>query len=158
MAGLVEVFFDETFTPTESGYRFASGGGKHFGDFVTGSGYLQATPAAAESGLDGNGKPVHIDKGKNLVGVRDGVNGSGCEWGTDLFSDVAGADLVPEALDGVGSRPNPDDAGVHNGSGKVGVFRKEPVSGVNRIGTGAGGGFKDFGDNEVRVGARGPIE
>ncbi len=136
----------------ERGDGLAGGGVEQFGDFLDGVGDLHAAPAAAERGLDGDGDPVFLGEGDDLVGVLDGVLGAGGHRGLGFFGDVAGGDLVAEVADRLRGGADPDQAGVDHGLGEVGVLGEEAVAGVDGVGAGLGGGVQNFVEDEVGLG------
>jgi hypothetical protein len=69
--------------------------------------------------------------------------------------DVARGDLVAEVADRLWAGPDPDQPGVDDGLGEVGVLGEEPVARVNGVGTGFRGGVEDLA--EVEVGLRGGL-
>jgi hypothetical protein len=65
---------------------------------------------------------------------------------------VAGGDLVAEVADRLRARPDPDQPGVDDGLGEVGVLRKEAVAGVDRVGAGLLGGVEHLLEHQVGLG------
>jgi hypothetical protein len=66
---------------------------------------------------------------------------------------VAGGDLVAEVADRLRAGPDPDQAGVQDRLGEVGVLRQEAVAGVDGVGAGLGRRIEDLG--EVQLGLHG---
>ena len=52
----------------------------------------------------------------------------------------------------VGRRADPDEAGVDDGLGEVGVLGEEAVAGVHGVGAGAAGDVEQLVDDEVGLG------
>ena len=111
--------------------------------------------AAAERGLDRDRHAVLLGERDHLVGVLDRVRGAGHQRGLRPGGDVAGGDLVAEVADRLRAGADPDQAGVDDRLGEVGVLRQEAVAGVDRVGAGLGRGVEDLG--EVQVGLRGGL-
>jgi hypothetical protein len=97
---------------------------------------------------------VLLGERDDLVGALDRVLGSGYQWRPDLLGDVAGLHLVAEVLDGLRSGTDPDQPGVQDGLGEVGVLGEEAVAGMDAVGAGLGGDRDDLLDREVRVAGR----
>ena len=132
VAGLVEVALHEALTAAERGDRLAGGRLEQLGDLFDGAGHLHALTAAAEGGLDRDRHAVLLGEGHHLVGVLDRVGGAGHQRGLGAGGDVAGGDLVAEVADRLRAGADPDQAGVDDGLGEVGVLRQEAVAGVDR--------------------------
>ena len=158
VARLVEVLLDEALAPAERGDRLAGGRIEELGHLLAGAGDLEAATAAAERGLDRHGEPVHVDELEHLRGIRHGVQRARRERGAHLLGDVARGDLVAEALDRLGRRADPGEAGVDHGAGEVGVLGEEAVAGVHRVGARSARHREQLVDDEVRVRARGAVE
>ena len=151
VAGLVQVALDEALAAAEGGQRLTGGGLVELRDLFLGVGDLHAAAAAAVGGLDGDGQAVLLGEGDDLVRVRDGVLGARGHRGVGPLGDVSGGDLVAQVADGLRGRADPDQAGVDDGAGEVGVFGEEAVAGVDRVGAGLGGGVDDLVDRQVRL-------
>ena len=158
VSGFVEVLLDETFTATERGDGLARRGLELFRDFLAGACDLEPTATTTERCLDGDGQSVNIHEVEDLLGGLDGVQRPRCERGTNLLGDVACADLVAEAFDRFGSRTDPDDPGIRHGAGEFRVLGEKSVPGVNGVSARAFCGRKNFGNDEVGVGARCAVE
>ena len=81
-----------------------------------------AAPAAARARLDEQGQ---IGLGGPLGRLQDGYAGGAHE--------VLGPDLRAHRLDRVGRRPEPDQTGVLDGTGEVGVLAEEAVARVHGL-------------------------
>ena len=162
VARLVEVLLDEALAATERRHGLAHRGLEELGDLAHLAGDLEAAAAAAERRLDRDRQAVLLGEGDRLVGVLERVLGAGRQRGADLLGDVAGLDLVAEALDRLGRRADPDQPGVDHGLGEVGVLGEEAVARVHRVGAGLLRDRDDLGDVEVGLApgssrpARGP--
>ncbi|GMA22336.1 hypothetical protein GCM10025864_00950 [Luteimicrobium album] len=75
----VEVALDEALAATERCGGLADRGVVQLVDLVLGAGDLEAAPAAAERGLDGDGEPVLGGEGADLRGALDRVGRPGDE-------------------------------------------------------------------------------
>ncbi len=148
----VEVALHEALAAAEGGDRLAHGGLVQLVDLVGRAGDLEAAAAAAERRLDGDGQPVLGREGMHLVRALDRVGGAGHQRGAGGLRDVPRADLVAEGLDGRGRRADPDQPGVDDGLGELGVLRQEPVAGVHRVRAGAARDVEQLLDVEVGVG------
>ena len=113
---------------------------------------LRPRPPPPKAALIAIGRPFSSANVDRLVGVLERVLGAGRQRGADLLGDVAGLDLVAEVLDRRGRRADPDQAGVDDGLGEVGVLGEEAVAGVHRVGAGLLGDRDDLVDVEVGVG------
>ena len=154
VARLVEELLDQALAAAEGADRLADGGLEGVGDLLDRAGDLEAATAAAEDRLDGDRQAVLLREGDDLVGVLDRVLGAGGERGVGLLGDVLGLGLVAEGLDRLGRRADPDQPGVDDGLGEVGVLGEEAVAGVHGVGAGLLRGGDDLLDVEVGVGRR----
>ena len=152
VARLVEELLDQALAATEGGDGLADRGLVGVGDLLERAGDLEAATAAAEDGLDRDREAVGLGERDDLVGVLDRVLGAGRERGVGLVGDVLGLGLVAQRLDRGGRRADPDQPGVDDGLGEVGVLGEEAVAGVDGVGAGVGGDRDDLGDVEVGLG------
>ncbi|KPX76436.1 hypothetical protein ALO35_200070 [Pseudomonas amygdali pv. lachrymans] len=60
--------------------------------------------------------------------------------------------LVAQRVDGCRVRADPGQAGVDYGAGKVGAFREEAITWVNRVGTGTSSDCQQLFDVQIGVG------
>ena len=98
---------------------------------------------------------VSVPRGRyddHLVSVLDRVGGAGHQRRLRAGGDVAGGDLVAEVADGLRAGPNPDQVGVEDRLGEVGVLRQEAVAGVDGVGAGLRGGVEDLAEVQVGLG------
>ena len=151
VAGLVEELLDQALAATEGGDRLAHRGLVGVGDLLERAGDLEAATAAAEDRLDRDRQAVGLGERDDLVGVVDRVLGAGRERCVGAVGDVLGLGLVAQRLDGGRRGTDPDQPGVDDGLGEVGVLGEEAVAGVDRVGTGLLGDRDDLGDVEVRL-------
>ena len=158
VARAVEVLLDEALAAAERGDRLAGGRVEELGHLVARAGDLEAAAAAAEGGLDRHGQAVHVDELEYLGGIRHRVERAGRERRADLLGHVTCRDLVAEALDRLGGRADPDEAGVDDGAGEVGVLCEEAVAGVHGVGAGAARDREQLVDDEVGLAAGDAVE
>ena len=158
VAGLVEELLDQALAATEGGDGLADRGLVGVGDLLERASDLEAAAAAAEDGLDRDRQPVGLRELDDLVGVLHRVLGARRERGLRLVGDVLGPGLVAQRLDRGGRGTDPDQPGVDDGLGELGVLGEEPVAGVDGISTGVGGDLDDLGDVEVGLGRGGATE
>ena len=151
VARLVEVALDEAFPTPERGDRFAGGRIEQFGDFLAGAGDFHAASAATERGFDRDREAVFVDEREDFVGILDRLGSTGDRRCFGAGGDVAGGDLVAEVADRLRGRADPDQSGVHDGLGEVGVLGEKSVAGVDGVGTGLGGGVEDLVDHQIRL-------
>ncbi len=149
VAGLVEELLDQALAATERRDGLADRGLVRLGDLLDGARDLEAAAAAAEDRLDRDGQPELLRERDDLVGVLDRVLGARGERGVGLVGDVLGPGLVAERLDRGRRRADPDQPGVEDGLGEVGVLGEEPVARVHRVSTSVGRDLDDLGDVEV---------
>ena len=154
----VQVALHEALTAPEGGHGLADRGLVLITDLVDRPGHLQATPAAAERGLDGDGQPVLFREGDDLFGTGHRVGRARRERGLDLAGDVPGAHLVAQGLDGRGWRPDPGQSRRDHRPGEVGVLGQEAVAGVDRVGAGLSRDLDDLLDAEIRLRRGGPVQ
>jgi len=110
--------------------------------------------AAAEDRLDGDWQAVLPGEGDDLVGVLDRILGAGGEGGIGAFRDVLGLGLVAQCVDGLGGGADPDQAGVEDRLGEVGVLGEKAIARVHAVGTAPLGDGEDLLHRQVRVGRR----
>ena len=158
MAGLVKILFDEALSASKRSHRFARCGIEQLRNFVASAGNLEPASAAAERGLDCDGKSVSVDESEDFIRVCHGVECSRRERRPNLFGDVAGTHLVAEAFDCLGARADPDQPRIDDSARKVSVFREEAVTRVDRVSACSFSGRQDFRDNEVCFGTRRAVE
>ena len=149
---LVEITLDEALTAAEGGDGLAGGRVEQFGNLLEGAGDLHAAPAATEGRLDRDRHAVLAGERHHLVGVLDRIGCARHQGSLCAGGDMAGGDLVAEVADGLRAGPDPDQPGVDDGLGEVGVLRQEPVSRVDGVGAGFRRGVEDLA--EVQVGLR----
>src|SRR6478752_6938499 len=142
----------------EGGDGLADRGLVGVGDLLERAGDLEAAAAAAEDGLDRDRQPVGLGELDDLVGVLDRVLGARREGGLRLVGDVLGPGLVAQRLDRGGRGTDPDQPGVDDGLGELGVLGEEPVAGVDAVGAGLLRDRDDLGDVEVGLGRGGATE
>ena len=152
VAGLVQVALDEAFAAAEGGDGLAGGGVEQLGDLFDGAGDLHAAAAAAERGLDRDGHAVLLGERDDLVGVLDRVGGAGHQRGVGAGGDVAGRHLVAEVADRLRAGADPDQSGVEDGLGEVGVLGQEAVAGVDGVGAGLLGSVQQLLEHQVGLG------
>ncbi len=152
---LVEVALHEALAAAERRDRLAGGRLEQLGDLLQGAGHLHAATAAAEGGLDRDRHSVLPGERHHLVGILDRIRCAGHQGSLRAGGDVARGDLVAKVADRLWARPDPDQPGVDDGLGEVGVLREEAVARVNGVGTRFGGGVEDLA--EVEVGLRGGL-
>ena len=116
--------------------RLADRGLEGVGDLLSSRATLRPRPPPPNAALIAIGRPCSSANGDDLVGVLERVLGAGRQRGADLLGDVPGLDLVAEALDRRRRRADPDQPGVDDGLGEVGVLGEEAVAGVHRVGAG----------------------
>src|SRR5207247_11371521 len=92
----VEVALDEALAAAERGDRLAGRGREQLRDLLDRAGDLEAAPAAAERGLDGDRQAVLPRERHDLVGVADRVGGAGHERRAGALRDVPRGHLVAQ--------------------------------------------------------------
>ena len=95
-----------------------------------------------------------VGEGEDFVGILDGLGGAGYRRGLRAGSDVAGGDLVAEVANGLRGRPDPDQSGVDDGLGELGVLGEEAVARVDGVGAGLLRGVENLVDDQVGLGRR----
>ena len=151
VARLVQVALDEALAAAERRDGLAGGRLEQLGDLLDAARHLHAAPAAAEGGLDGDRHAVLLGERHHLVGVLDRVRGAGHQRRLGAGGDVAGGDLVAEVADGLRARADPDQPGVDDGLGEVGVLGEEAVPGVHGVGAGLGRGVQQLAEVQIRL-------
>ena len=151
VAGLVEELLHKALAPAKGGDGFAHGGFIQLGYFVHAPRDLHAPPTAAKRGLDDDGQAVLLGKGQHLARVLHRVGRAHHQRCTHLQGDLARFHLVAQLGNGGGARANPGQACVDHGLGKGGVFRKEAVARVHRIGPAFFGDGQELFDVQVGV-------
>ncbi len=130
VAGLVEEALDEASPrPNAAASRTADAYSSEMSS--RGPGDLEAAPAAAEGRLDGDGKPVLLREGEDLVGDATGSGVPGTS-GAPAFCAMCRAEtLSPSASIAAGGGPIQTRPGVEDGLGESRVLGEEAVAGVD---------------------------
>ena len=149
---LVQVALDEALAAAECTDSLADRRLIQFRDLRKRAGDLQATPAAAERRLDGDGQAVLLGECDDIRCAGHGIGGARDQRRAGPLGDLPGGDLVTEIADGLRRRPDPGQASVENGLGEVGVLRQEPVTRVDCVRTGLRGGCQDLAYIQVASG------
>ena len=89
------------------------------------------------------------DKLFNLGDGLNWVDGSWRKRSPNLFGNLSRGYFVTQLLNGTRVRANPNQTGINHRLGELSVFGKEPISGVNCIGTASLCNGDQFLDNEV---------
>jgi hypothetical protein len=144
LPGCIQEAFDEALAAAEGGGGLADRGVEGLGDLVPVADHFDAAAAAAVGSLDGQRETVGVREGEDLVHTLHGICSAGNQGSADLFGDVPGLDFVAEFGDGIGGGTNPDQPGIDDPLGEVRVFGEEAVAGVDGVGTGGCGHFKQF--------------
>ena len=110
-------------------------------------------PPPPNAALIATGSPCSSANASTSSAPRDRVVGAGHQRRAGARGDVPGGDLVAEVADGLRGGPDPDQLGVDDGLGEVGVLAQEAVAGVDAVGAGALRGVEQLVD--VQVGLRG---
>ena len=152
VARLVEITLDEALSAPERRDGLPGGRLEQLGDLLDGAGDLHAAAAAAEGSLDGHRNAVLAGERDDFVGVLDRVGGARDQRRLGARGDVAGRHLVAKVADGLRARPDPDQSGVDDGLGEVGVLREEPVTGMDRVRAGLRRGVEDLAEVQVGLG------
>ena len=155
----VEVPLDEALAAPERRDRLAGGGLEHLVDLARLAGDLQATAAAAERRLDGDGQAVLRDERVDLLDAR--APGPACRRPAGAPARCAmwrALTLSPSASMADGRGTDPDQAGVDDGLREAGVLGEEAVAGVHGVGPGAPRDVEQLGDVEVRLGRAGAVQ
>ncbi len=152
VARLVQVALHEALAPAEGRDGLADGGVVQLRHLFEGAGDLQAAPAAAEGGLDGDRQAVLLREGHDLLRARDRVGGAGHEGGAGALRDVTGRHLVAQVPDRLRRRADPDQARVQDRLRELGVLREEAVPRVDRVRARVLRGLEDLGDVQVAGG------
>ena len=158
VARLVQVTLHEALTAAECGDGLAGRRLEQFGDLLEGAGHLHAATTAAERGLDGHRNAVLRGERDDFAGVLDRVGRAGNQRGICAGGDVACGHFVAEVADGLRAGSDPDEPGVDDGLGKIGVLREEPVTGVDGVGAGLGRGVEDLAEVEIGLGGGLPAQ
>ena len=122
VARAVEKLLDKALATAESHRGLAHGGFVQIGHLVHLPGDLDAAPAAAKRGLDGDGQAVFAREGQHLVGAADGAWRAGHQGRAGLDGDAPRLHLVAQLLDGGGRRADPGQTGVDDSAGKASVL------------------------------------
>ena len=141
---LVEVALHETLAASESSDGLAHRRLVEMDDLVHRASDLEAATAASEGGLDSDRQAVFLGELDDLLRAVDRVGGAGNERGADLLGDVTGLNLVAESPNGLRRRADPDEPGIDDSLGEVGVLGEEPVPGVDRVDLGPTGNVEDL--------------
>ena len=104
------------------------------------------------------GSPNSSREGDDLVGAVDRVGGAGHQGSVRREGDVAGLDLVAEAVDGLGAGADPHQAGVEHLLGEAAVLGEEAVAGVDGVRAGPVRDLDQLVLQQVGVGGRGATE
>src|SRR5512143_1808606 len=128
----------------KGGARFGLGHGHGIQQRSLGVDHAHAAAAAAAGRLDDDRITDARRDFDDLLGViRQGAVGAGHAWDLGFDHRLLGGDLVAHQADVVGTRADEGEAGRFHALGKVGVFRQEAVTGVDRLGVSDLGGGDD---------------
>ena len=152
VARLVEELLDQALAAAEGGDRLADRG-------LVGSGIssrvratLRPRPPPPKTALIATGRPFSLANSTTSSASLTGSLVPGASGALALLRDVLGLGLVAERLDRGRRRADPDQPGVDDGLGEVGVLGEEAVAGVHGVGAGLVGDRDDLGDVEVGLG------
>jgi hypothetical protein len=151
VARFVQVALDEALAAPERGDGLAGGRLEELGNLLDRAGDLHPAAAAAERGLDRHRNAVFAGERHHLVGVLHRIGGARHQGGLRACGDVAGGHLVAEVADGLRARADPDQPGVDDGLGEIGVLREEAVAGMDRVRAGLGRGVEDLAEVPPRA-------
>ena len=136
MPRLLDELLDEDPVVGECVTSLGAAGGEAFGGGCVVVGDAQALAAASSRRFDHDGitdRPRDCDR---VIGGGDGLVVAGNRVDPGLLGQLLGRDLVAHGGHGIMLRPDEDDAGCFQRSGKLGVFGEEPVARMNRLGAG----------------------
>ena len=111
---------------------------------------VNADAAAALGGLDHQGE-TQPPSGFGGFAVGNRFVGAGQHRQSGFPGQLAGNQLVAHLLHNFGARADESNPGLLALAGETGIFRQEPVAGMNRLGPGAASGVQDFPGVEVTI-------
>src|SRR5690606_16542316 len=136
----------------EGGLGFLLGGGDGVGQRGLGVDHAHAAAAAAAGRLDDHRVADLAADAQVLVDVvAERTTAAGHAGHAGVLHRADRLDLVAHQADGVGLRPDEDEAGLLHPLGEIGVLAEEAVAGVDRLGVGDLGGGDDRGHVEVAL-------
>jgi hypothetical protein len=133
VSGASDEFFEEDFIASEGVFRFALGLFEIACELVFGLHDAHTATTAPFGCFEHDGEFHFASRLGRFVEASDGRCGAFEDRHTDLFGDFAGGDFIAQQFEGFVARSYEHDSGVAQGSGKLGIFREEPVAGVHRI-------------------------
>jgi len=145
----IQVALHKAFAATKRGYRFPDSRVIQFGDFFQRAGDLQAAATATESSLDGDWQAVFFGECHHFVSGLDRIGGAGHLGCTSAGSDMASRHLVAEIANRLWRRTDPGQPSVDDRLGELSVLGQEPVTRVDRVGTGLSGSGDDLVNDQV---------
>src|SRR5579884_1208173 len=148
MAGAGDEFFQEHIGNTEGGSSLAAGLIQSVIELFGAGSHTHAAPAAAHRRLDYHRKTELLG---HLIGLFVALDGraAGQHWHAGFLGEIAGHHLIAELFEDWNAWPNEGQSTLVAGAGEVSVFRKESVSGVDRIDFMLASQGNDAGDVEI---------
>ena len=151
MTGTCQKTFDEAIPVAERKLGLMRGRHERLAHIFQPVHDLQASPAAAIHGFDGQRKAMSLSECHDLGRIAYGLGGARGHRCAHFGRDTPGFDFGAEHADGVGSRPDPYHAGGGHRFGKVRVFGKKPVAGMYGVGMRFFGGLYNRVNVEIRA-------
>ncbi len=150
--GATTTFSIEHIGIAERGLRFAARAVQQLGEISLLLDETHAAPAAAGYRLDHDGVAdlPGFDAERSGVLLRALVAGHDGNAGLDR--DVLRRGLAAQRAHGLAARADEGDAGLRARIRQIGVFREEPIAGVDRVGAGLFGGCNDLVDHQIAFG------
>ena len=143
VARVVEIALDVDGRVGEVRLALAAGGLERALDLVRRGHDLEALPAAAGRGLDGDRPADLVSEPANVGGRLDGLGRAGDDRDARGAHRLASRDLGAHQLHRFRRRADPDEAGRLDGAREVGVLGEEPVPGMDGLGAGPLRGVDD---------------
>jgi hypothetical protein len=157
MAGRPNLALDVDRAVAEHRAGLGGSGGQRGGQVIRCQHPSHPTAAASRRGLDEQRKPDALGLGDDRSSVvrpvdRRRLEGTRDDRHARRRRAPSAGELVAERRDRRARRPDERETGVLDRAGKLGPLGKEPVAGMDRLGTGSRGGVEDRVDAQVALG------
>ena len=154
MAGIDQEFLHVKITVAECVFSFSFGRMKSLDDLFIITADTHTASAAAGDSLDDDGEFQFIRHSERLFFIGDKSIAAGGDRDSGGFHGIAGDRFIAESFHRFGSGTDKGDTVTAAGFSEIGIFRKETVSGMDRIDFTEIGDSKQTFDKQIAFGRR----